>query len=89
VDDHDACLASFDLSKDVFFRTPLPSYVDDHYDFELADRHLVVLKGSVACISTYETSYANTPTNFHVSLLGELGVTESWTKFCVWSVVLY
>jgi len=76
-DEHEASLVSFYLSKDVFFRTPLPLYVDDHSDFELVDRRFVMLNGSVACISSYETSYANTPTAFHVSLLGELGVKES------------
>ena len=30
-DEHEACLGSFDLSKDVFFRTPLPLYVDMLY----------------------------------------------------------
>jgi len=83
-DEREACLVSFDLSRDVFFRTSLPLYVDDDYDFDLVDRRFMVLNGSVACISTYETSNVNTPTAFNVSLLGELGVKESWTKLFVY-----
>lgn len=63
-------LASFNLSNEVFLTTPLP--------FDLGDRSLqkclVVLNGSIAVISE------SAETTFHISILGELGVKESWTK---------
>jgi len=55
---------SFNMSNEVFFTTPL-------------DMHgcLVVLNGSVAIISHYIGS-----TSFSISILGEIGVKESWTR---------
>lgn len=41
-------------------------------------RHLNVLNGSIGCIS----NYLNTGT-FHISILGEIGVKESWTKLVI------
>jgi len=79
----DDCMVSFDLSSDIFFRTPLPSYVHDNFGFVLVDRRYVALNGSIAFISSYETSYANKSTTFHISILEELGVKESWTKLFV------
>ena len=78
-DGFDDCMVSFDLTSDIFFRTPLPSYVHDYFGFVLVDRRLVTLNGSVAFISSYE----NKSTSFHISILGELGVKESWTKLFV------
>ncbi|GAU43998.1 hypothetical protein TSUD_91770 [Trifolium subterraneum] len=77
------CLVSFDLSNNIFFRTPLPSKVHVNFGFVLVDRRFVALNGSIAFISSYETSNANESTNFHISILGELGVEKSWTKLFV------
>ncbi|TKY47858.1 F-box protein interaction domain protein [Spatholobus suberectus] len=49
--------------------------MDDRLDFELVLRKMVVLNESITLISNY------TKTNtFHLSILGELGVKESWIK---------
>ncbi|KAG5043890.1 hypothetical protein AAZX31_03G175200 [Glycine max] len=81
------CLVSFDLSNQVFFTTPMPLDMDDmraflgstndDFDFSL-DRYLVVLNGSIALISYYVET-----TIFHISILGEVGVKESWTKLFI------
>jgi molecular chaperone HtpG len=71
-------LVSFDFCKESFITTPIPSYVDDSLDFNLVQRHLMLLNGSVAFMLHYtETS------TIYVSVLGELGVKESWTKHFV------
>ncbi|XP_058746756.1 F-box/kelch-repeat protein At3g06240-like [Vicia villosa] len=73
--DMEECLISFDFSTEVLFTTPAPSYLDDTLSSE---NHLVLLNESIALISTYkETS------TFHISILGELSVKESWTKLFV------
>ncbi|CAK8565960.1 unnamed protein product [Lathyrus sativus] len=72
------CLVSFDLINNKFFRTPPPDG-RDNFDFILVDRRFVGLNGSAACILSYETS-GDTPCMFYISILGELGVKESWTK---------
>jgi molecular chaperone HtpG len=77
------CLVSFDLSNNTFFRTLLPSKVHVNFDFVLVDRRFMALNGSIAFISSYETSNANKSTTFHISILGELGVEKSWTKLFV------
>ncbi|AES65045.1 putative F-box domain-containing protein [Medicago truncatula] len=59
-------VVSFNLSNEVFFTTPL----DIH-----GDVCLVVLNGSVAIISYYKGSRY-----FSISILGEIGVKESWTR---------
>ncbi|PNX73296.1 F-box protein [Trifolium pratense] len=67
-------LVSFDFVNEVFITTLIPSYCKNNNPyFELV--HLIVLNGSVAFISNYAESTA-----FHISILGELGVKESWTK---------
>jgi molecular chaperone HtpG len=67
-------LVSFDWINEVFFTTPIPSYCKNRNPyFELV--HLIMLNGSVAFISSYVES-----TVFHISILGELGVKESWTN---------
>jgi len=64
---NDKCdVVSFNLSNEMFFTTPL----DMH-----GDACLVVLNGSVAIISYYKGS-----TSFSISILGEIGVKESWTR---------
>jgi molecular chaperone HtpG len=69
------CLVSFDFSNEVLITTPSPSYLDvNSLACKHGDRRLVLLNDSIAMISTYlETS------TFYISILGELGVRESWT----------
>ncbi|KEH27231.1 F-box protein interaction domain protein [Medicago truncatula] len=72
------CLVSFDLSNDVFFKTPIPSYVDDCFDVKAKWINLAVLNGFIALLS-----YNEKTTTFHISILNEHGVKESWTKLFV------
>ncbi|XP_045807603.1 F-box/kelch-repeat protein At3g06240-like [Trifolium pratense] len=69
---------SFDMSNEVFFTTPMPSHVDDTFDLRLVKRQLVMLNGSIALIS-----YSGETTILHISILGEIGVKESWTKLFI------
>ncbi|KAK2393741.1 F-box/kelch-repeat protein [Trifolium repens] len=69
---------SFDVSNEVFFTTPMPSQVDDTFDLRLVKRQLVMLNGSIALIS-----YSGKTATLHVSILGEIGVKESWTKLFI------
>ncbi|CAK8567463.1 unnamed protein product [Lathyrus sativus] len=77
-------LVSFDLRDEVCCTTPfpldipIPSDINDDIDDIFLMRHLMVLNESIGLIS----NYANT-TTFHVSILGELGVKESWTKLFI------
>jgi len=59
----------------MFLVTPIPS--DEDVCFA-AWINLVVLNGSVALISYHEET-----TTFYISILGELGVEESWTKLFI------
>ncbi|AES87527.2 putative F-box associated interaction domain-containing protein [Medicago truncatula] len=72
------CLVSFYLSNEVFFITPIPSYLDDCFDLHALWINLVVLNGSFALIS-----YHKETTNFQISILGEYGIKESWTNFFI------
>jgi len=75
-------LVSFDLSNHVFFTTFTPlqisTDIDPNFDFEDVNTELVMLNGSIALISWYGHM-----TTFHISILGELGVSESWTKLFI------
>jgi molecular chaperone HtpG len=72
------CLVSFDLSNEVLSTTSMPSDNDVSCDFVVTQRQLVVLNESIALISNcYNT------TTFHISILGELGVKESWIKLFI------
>jgi F-box interacting protein len=72
-------LVSFFLSNDVFKKTSIPSNMDSGIDHtRVMFRHLDVLNGSIAWISNY--AYAST---FHISILGVIGVKESWTKLFI------
>lgn len=72
-------LVSFELINEVFVKTPIPSNMDDNdIDSRILFRHLNVLNGSIVWIS----NYAVTGT-FHISILGEVGVKESWTKLFI------
>ena len=76
-------LVSFDFSNEMFVTTPIPidvqSDVDTDFYLGLVVRRLVLLNKFLSSISWY---YSNTPI-FHISILGEFGVKESWTKLFV------
>jgi F-box interacting protein len=61
------CVVSFNLSNEVFIITPLPP--------DCFDVNLVVLNGSFTLISNYKKTES-----FHISILGEFGVKESWVR---------
>jgi len=67
----------------MFVTTPIPidiqTDIDANFYLGLVQRRLVVLNRSLFSISWY---YSDTPI-FHISILGELGVKESWTKLFV------
>ncbi|AET00509.1 putative F-box domain-containing protein [Medicago truncatula] len=63
------CMVSFDLNNETFLVTPVPSYVI------LTRTQLLVLNDSIALIS-----FPDHTQTFHISILGEVGVKESWIK---------
>ncbi|XP_058775396.1 F-box/kelch-repeat protein At3g06240-like [Vicia villosa] len=67
---YEISLLSFDLSDEVFLTTPIGKASSFPYN-----RHLAVLNGSIALISSYVNEIV-----FQISILGELGVSESWIK---------
>jgi len=71
-------MLSFDFSNEIFFSTNLPSESDILPPLTLREENLVVLNGSILLIVN---EFLKTP--FHIWILGELGVKESWTKFFV------
>jgi len=73
-EDDDIYLLSFDLSKETFLITPIPLECD-RGNTEIVWRDLVVLNGFIAFISKCKKN-----DTFHISVLGEIGVKESWTK---------
>jgi F-box interacting protein len=73
-EDDDVHLLSFDLSKEALLITPIPSECDSR-NFQIVWKDLVVLNGFIALIS-----YCKNNDPFHISILGEIGVKESWTK---------
>jgi len=72
-------LLSFEWSNEVFITTPIPSYMNYYYFQKyslLVD--LVLLNGSVALIlNCVDTS------TFHISIMGEVDVKESWIKLFI------
>jgi F-box interacting protein len=72
------CLLSFDFCNEVLFTTPLPSNMDGRFDGGRKERHLVLLHGSIGLISTYLDS-----ATFHISVLGKLGMRESWINLFI------
>jgi molecular chaperone HtpG len=70
------CLVSFCLSNEEFFITPIPSKYD-YFEFSSRRINLVVLNEYIALISYHEDM------NFHISILGEFGIKESWTKLLI------
>ena len=75
--DDDIDLLSFDLSKEAFMITPIPSECHSH-NFQFAWKDLVALNGFIALIS-----YCEKNDIFHLSILGEIGVKEPWTKLYI------
>jgi len=70
-------LVSFDLYTEVFVKTLIPSNMND-IDSRQVFRHLNVLNGSIGFISNYVES-----ATFHISILGEVGLKESWIKLFI------
>jgi len=66
-DEHKTVVVSLNLADDVFFTTPT--------DWPHCSSRLVVLNGSIAMITNYIS-----PKSCTISILGEIGVKESWTK---------
>ncbi|XP_058744973.1 F-box/kelch-repeat protein At3g23880-like [Vicia villosa] len=69
-----ASLISFDLSNEVFISTPIPSFVGEPCT------GLLVLNGSIALFTYHENMSCFNISTFDISVLGELGVKESWYK---------
>ncbi|XP_050889859.1 F-box only protein 8 [Lathyrus oleraceus] len=66
-------MMSFDMSHEVFFTTP----IDERSDLD--DGYLTGLNGSIAFITNHDKNNI-----FHISILGELGVKESWIKLFIY-----
>ena len=64
-------LVSFDLSNERFHTT----LIDRHCCYEFVNRYLVVFNGSIATISMVSQDKC-----FVISILGEVGVKESWVN---------
>ncbi|MCI15523.1 F-box protein, partial [Trifolium medium] len=69
IDDDEIYVMSFNLSNDVFFTTPVDCNGDSFFK-------LVALNGYVSIIS----SYCYNAESYDISILGEIGVKESWTR---------
>ncbi|XP_045828787.1 F-box protein CPR1-like [Trifolium pratense] len=65
-------LVSFDLNKETVSVTSIPSHVT------LDWTQLTALNGSIALVSSTKKA-----TLFHISILGEIGVKESWIKLFI------
>ncbi|XP_057439512.1 F-box/kelch-repeat protein At1g24800-like [Lotus japonicus] len=65
----DTHLVSFNFSNEIFYTTPLP--LDDRR----VQNDLAVLNESIAVISNHDET-----ATLHISILGEIGMKESWTK---------
>jgi len=72
------CLVSFYLSNELFFLTPIPPDLDDCFDIEALWINLAVLNEFIALFSYHEDT-----ATFHISVLGEFGMKESWTKLFI------
>ncbi|XP_058733435.1 putative F-box protein At1g32420 [Vicia villosa] len=79
-DNNEEYLVSFNLTDEVCFTTLMPTLTsldtDSNETCNWVHRALVLLNGSIASILWYTTT-------FHISILGKLGVKESWTKIFV------
>jgi len=76
-------LVSFDLSNEECYTTPTPIDIPlelyDNFDINLMVKHLFLLNGRIAVISNYHQT-----TTFYISILGEIGKKETWTK--LWTI---
>jgi molecular chaperone HtpG len=68
---------SFDFTNEKFFGTTLPSYLEGISN-TWSKINLLMLNGCVAFMCQYHVM-----NSFHIWILGELGVMESWTKLFV------
>jgi len=72
-------LVSFDISNEVCYTTltplDIPTKTYNDFNFCLVMRHLFLLNGSIALMSSYKDT-----TIFYVSILVEVGKKETWTK---------
>jgi molecular chaperone HtpG len=59
----------------VSFITPIPSDIDDCFDVKASWINLAVLNGSITLISFHVDT-----TTCYISILGEIGIKESWTR---------
>lgn len=73
-------LVSFYLTPEVCFTTLIPLDINAD-EISMVERKLLILNGAIASISWYYNT-----TTFHISILGELGVKESWTKLFVFEL---
>ncbi|XP_058762076.1 putative F-box protein At3g16210 [Vicia villosa] len=78
IDNDGSYFVSFDVSNEVSFTTPLPLDIDDTFDLRSAKRRLVILNESIGLIT-----YSQEMNTLHISVLGEIGVKESWTKLFI------
>ncbi|XP_050907563.1 F-box protein CPR1 [Lathyrus oleraceus] len=69
-----ASLISFDLSNEMYISTPVPSFAGEHCT------GLSVLNDSIALFTYHENMRTFEISTFEISLLGEIGVKESWYK---------
>jgi hypothetical protein len=69
-------LVSFYFSNEEFLITPIPSNYD-YFLFVARRINLVVLNEYIGLISYHEDM------NFHISVLGEFGIKESWTELFI------
>ncbi|XP_058758884.1 putative F-box protein At3g20705 [Vicia villosa] len=67
-------LMSFEFSTEMLIKTPMPKDIDGRFE-----RNLVMLNGSIALISTSPEK----ATAFGISILGKLGVRESWMNLII------
>lgn len=80
-DETQSYVVSFDFSREFVVKTFTPSHVDDKLaglSSCMVSRKLMILNGSIAFISNYLKI-----STFHISILGEVGVKESWIKLFV------
>ncbi|CAI8607329.1 unnamed protein product [Vicia faba] len=75
-------MVSFDFINEKFFATTLPSLSDPYVIYKSIRNELMMLNRSVALICNYD--YMN---YFHIWILGEFGVKESWTKLFVFGAL--
>jgi len=73
---YDNCVVSFNLTNEIFYTTPFSLDMCKSYEIFWELRHLLVLNGSIALISNHSKAI----NYFHIFILPELGVQDSWTK---------